>query len=342
MTCAIVGCGRIAARHITALDALPTHYTLICAVEPDAARRATMHVPCFSSLKELLAAHSPDIVIICSPSGSHADQIERAIRAGAHVVCEKPVAMSARRASALDALARAHGRLLVPCYQTRLLPSFMHLLNTLDRGALGPLHTVNMSLQWCRPQRYFDEEPWRGTLTGDGGVLINQASHMLDWMMAVVGYVGISQIFAWEQVLRRAIAAPDSVTMCWRGPGAQGTLSATVLAAPSNFEATLTVLGDLGSVQLGGPHGHHVIRWDVPDGHMSPLACEVFNASVDQHNARGHLPLYEALGAWLVGERLPLLESMRQGALDVARCVDAVRASTQLERPVRWPTELDS
>lgn len=339
MTCAIVGCGRIAERHIKALDALPAHYTLTCAVDPNPSRRAAMHVPCVSSLNALLKAHSPEIIIICSPSGSHADQIERALRSGAHVVCEKPLAMSALRAHALDARARDLSRLLVPCYQTRALPSFQHLLAALERDALGPLHTVNMTLQWCRPQHYFDEEPWRGTLTGDGGVLVNQASHLLDWMMAVVGHAGIEQVFAWEQVLRRDIAAPDSVTMCWRGPSAQGTLSASVLAAPANFEATLTVLGDRGSVQLGGPHGHHITRWDVPD---EPLDYDAINARTDAHKALGHLPLYESLVAWLSGERLDELEAMRQGALDVARCVDAVRASAQLERPVLWPMELDS
>lgn len=335
---ALVGCGRIAAKHLDALAALPECFSLCAVVEPEVERfQGDRGVGRFASLEVLLAHEVPELVVICSPSGEHAAQAERALLAGAHVLCEKPIGMSLPEVDALIDLAKKQDRLLIPCHQTRVLPSFVALLDAVSSGELGALHTVNMTLQWSRPQRYFDEESWRGSLQSDGGVLLNQASHLLDWMLSVIDAgAEMSEIFAWERVLRREVEAPDHVVMCWRGPRAQGTLQATVLAEPRNFEAALTVMGDAGTIQLGGMHGRLITRWEVPDAPRDADEIMRINELTSAHLLSGHKPLYEAVASWLSGERRERLEPFLRGARDVAQCVDLVRTSSMESRPMAW------
>ena len=336
----LVGFGRIGARHLACLEARPEAFSLIGVVEPCWPPQA--RVPAlarFESLKLAMARARPELVVIASPSGAHAAQARLALKAGAHVVCEKPLAMSAAEAEALLALARRHDRLLIPCHQTRLMPGFERLEAAVAGGALGRLHAVNLSVQWARPQRYFDQAPWRGLSEQGGGVLMNQASHLLDRMLALMPCEQLEQIVAWSRTLRREIKAPDSVAAICRWPGGMATVSANVLAEPANFEATLTALGSGGSAQLGGERGERITRWEVPSLALSSRELEAINRLAEEDADASRHRFYEALALWLGGEDTERLEALQRGAVQTLRFIERVEASSRANAPVSWHNE---
>jgi UDP-N-acetyl-2-amino-2-deoxyglucuronate dehydrogenase len=267
---AVVGCGRISKNHFMSVCAHESDLDLVgvCDTNPgrlDAAASA-YGAPGYGTLTELLAEAEPDVVILGTPSGLHARQAIEAAQAGCHVVTEKPMATrweDGRRM--VEVFDRAGLRLFV-IKQNRRNPTLQLLRRTVDKRRFGRIFLASVNVFWTRPQEYYDSEGWRGKWEFDGGALMNQASHYVDLLDWIVGPV--ESVQAYTGTLARNIEVEDTgvVGLRWRS-GALGSLNVTMLTYPKNLEGSITILGERGTVRIGGVAANEVLHWefDSPD-----------------------------------------------------------------------------
>ena len=251
---ALVGCGRISRNHFEAIKRIDG-LELVAVADSDLARAqavgAEQGVPAFGSLDEMLAAVPSDLVSICTPSGLHPQHGMIAARAGRHVLTEKPMAISLAAADELVQACDNAGVQLFVVKQNRLNPPIQLLRRAIDKGRFGRIYSANVTVRWTRPQEYYDAEPWRGTWEFDGGAIMNQASHYVDLMQWLVGPV--ESVMAKTATQARRIEAEDSgVALLKFRSGALGVIEVTVLTYPRNLEGSITILGEKGSVKIGG------------------------------------------------------------------------------------------
>ncbi len=301
---AIVGCGRIAQRHIDATrhHADDIQLVAVCDTDTQARERAATDTGAerYAELADLLARSDADVIALCTPSGLHPAEAIRCAEAGRHVVTEKPMATHWRDGKRMvTAFDRADRRLFV-VKQNRHNPTLQLLRRTLHKGRFGRLYLVQVNVFWTRPQSYYDSSPWRGTWEFDGGALMNQASHYVDLLDWLVGPV--KSVQAMTGTLARRIEVEDTAVMNleWRS-GALGTMAVTMLTYPENLEGSITLLGEKGTARLGGVAVNRFDHWELADADPDDDLVEQANYQTQSVYGQGHLPYYENVIATLKG-----------------------------------------
>jgi UDP-N-acetyl-2-amino-2-deoxyglucuronate dehydrogenase len=265
---AVVGCGRIAANHFDAIKKHSKQVELaaVCDNDRRALERAVASTGAkgFLDLSDLLANRAADLVALCTPSGLHPPQAIEAARAGCHVMTEKP--MATRWTDGLDMVRecdRAGVRLFV-VKQNRRNATLQLVKRAIDRKRFGRIYMVTINVFWSRPQSYYDSAKWRGTWEFDGGALMNQASHYVDLVDWLIGPV--ESVQAYVATLARNIQVEDTATVGvrWRS-GTLGSVNVTMLAYPRNLEGSITIIGESGTVKVGGLAVNQIQHWEFAD-----------------------------------------------------------------------------
>ncbi len=274
---AVVGCGRIAQSHFAALRQHAARAALVAVCDTHAGRLAaaieTTGAAGFASLDALLAQSDAEIVVLATPSGLHPRQAIQVAAAGRHVLSEKPMATKWEEGVAMVRACRDAGVKLFVVKQNRLNPTLQLVKRAVDAGRFGRLAMVAVNVFWTRPQAYYDAAPWRGRWDMDGGAFMNQASHYVDMVDWLVGPV--DNVHAYTATLARDIEAEDTGTMSLRlRSGALASVNVTMLTHNKNFEGSITLLGERGTVRVGGVAVNKIEHWefDVPhadDGHVA-------------------------------------------------------------------------
>lgn len=224
----------------------------------------SLGVPAFASLEEMLALPGIDAVSVCTPSGLHPEHGILAARAGKHVITEKPMAVKVEDGKRLVEAAEQAGVKLFVVKQNRLNAPIQLLKRAVDRGRFGRIYMGNVTVRWQRPQDYYDAESWRGTWKYDGGAFMNQASHYVDLIQWLLGPV--ESVVAHTATQARRIEAEDSGAAVLRFvSGAIGVIEVNVLTFPRNFEGSITVMGERGTVKIGGTAVNRVEHWEFAD-----------------------------------------------------------------------------
>lgn len=305
---ALVGCGRIAKSHIDALSkhAASCELVDVCDVDPEAARAAAeaTGATAHTSLTDMLAKTTADAVILTTPSGLHPSQTIQVARAGIHVVSEKP--MATRYADGLEmvrACDEAGVRLFV-VKQNRRNATLQLLKRAMEQRRFGRIYMVALNVFWTRPQDYYDAAKWRGTWEWDGGALMNQASHYVDLLDWLVG--PLESVQAYTATLERRIQAEDTaaVALRWRS-GALGSLNVTMLTYPRNLEGSITILGEKGTVRIGGVAVNEVQTWEFAEPHEDDAKVSEASYATTSVYGFGHPLYYENVIATLKGEAEP-------------------------------------
>jgi UDP-N-acetyl-2-amino-2-deoxyglucuronate dehydrogenase len=264
---ALAGCGRISRNHFDAIAKVEgLELVAVCDVVAERANEPALRfdVPSFESFGDMLALVPCDAVALCTPSGLHPKHGILAARAGKHVICEKPMAITLEDADALVRECDAAGVQLFVVKQNRLNPAIQLLKRAVDRGRFGRIYLANTTVRWTRPQEYYDQAPWRGTWALDGGAIMNQASHYVDLIQWLVGPV--ESVMAKTATLARKIEAEDTgVAVLKFRSGALGVIEVTMLTYPRNLEGSITILGEKGSVKVGGTAVNRVEHWTFSD-----------------------------------------------------------------------------
>lgn len=355
---AIVGCGRISRNHI---KAIALHYrraelVALCDTEQerlDAAQELVdeavkenpeaVYTPLqFVGYDNLLAAVKSnnldvDLVVLTTPSGLHPAQAVAAAGVGVHVCTEKPMATCWEDGVEMVKACDDAGVRLFVVKQNRFNSTLQLVKKQVQAGRFGQLAMVAVNVFWQRPQSYYDQDSWRGTWALDGGALMNQASHYIDLLDWLVGPV--ESLSASIATLGRKIEAEDTAAMQlrWKN-GALGTMAVTMLTYPKNLEGSITILGETGTVKIGGPAVNQIEHWSFADESSDDALVEQASYETTSVYGFGHPPYYANMLDALQGKAEALCDG-QQGLLSLELLSAAYRSAKQ-GKVVHLPLDL--
>lgn len=301
---ALVGCGRIANNHFDAFAAHASECEVVavCDTDPAALARAEARTSAkgFASLDALLAGSDADVVVLATPSGLHAKQAVQCAAAGRHVVTEKPMATRWQDGKEMVAACDQANVHLFVVKQNRRNATVQAVRRAVEGGRFGRIYMVSVNVFWTRPQEYYDSAAWRGTWEFDGGAFMNQASHYVDLLDWLIGPV--ESVQAYTATLARNIEVEDSGVLAirWRN-GALGTMAVTMLTHPKNFEGSITILGEHGTVRLGGVAVNRIDHWEFADSHPDDARIADASYATTSVYGHGHKGYYENVFSTLRG-----------------------------------------
>lgn len=291
---AVVGCGRISRNHFGSIEKHADHFELvaICDIDPVVlAKHAEQYkVTGYRDFEEMLDKEELDLVALCTPSGIHPIQAVLAAKHKVHVMTEKPMATrwsdGVRMVKACD---EAGVRLFV-VKQNRRNTTLQLLKRAVSEKRFGKIHLVHLNVFWTRPQSYYDQgNGWRGTWEFDGGAFMNQASHYVDLLDWLIGPVEKVQAM---MSTTRDIEVEDTgvLNVKWRN-GALGSMSVTMLTYPQNLEGSITILGEKGTVRVGGVAVNDIQLWQFDEHKDYDHQIQEANYETTSVYGFGH-PLY--------------------------------------------------
>ena len=293
---ALVGCGRISANHIEAIarHAKTAELTDVCDVDPAALSAAVAKTGArgHATFSSLVATSKADCVVLATPSGLHPAQAMEAARARFDVMTEKPMATRWTDGLAMVRACDEAGVRLFVVKQNRRNRTLQLLKKAVTDGRFGRIYMVGVNVFWTRPQQYYDSAAWRGTWEFDGGAFMNQASHYVDLLDWIVGPV--ESVMAYTGTLARDIEVEDTgvAALRWRN-GAMGSINVTMLTYPKNLEGSITVLGERGTVRIGGVAVNEIKHWEFD--RAEPIDAQIQAASYETTSVYGFgHPLYYA------------------------------------------------
>lgn len=244
------------------------------------------------------------MVSVCTPSGLHASQACCIAGASRPVITEKSMATNWRDVLKMVVACDQAGVRLFVVKQNRMNPTMQILKRALEKKRFGRIYLVNVNVLWSRPQSYYDQAKWSGTWELDGGALMNQASHYIDFLDWLFGQIEAVQ--AMTATLERNIEAEDTdvLNIKWCS-GALGSVNVTMLTYPKNFEGSITIVGEKGMVRIGGVAVNEIQHWEFQD--RLPEDDDIQNASYKTSSVYGfgHPRYYENVIKVLRGETKP-------------------------------------
>jgi predicted dehydrogenase len=335
---ALVGCGRIAKRHSELLgneQIRNARLVAVCDVKPERAEAIgeQFRVPYYTDMHRMMQSEKVDVVVILTESGRHAEHTVALAQYGAHIVVEKPMALTLSDADRMITACDRAGIKLFVVKQNRFNVPVVKLREALDAGRFGKLVLGTVRVRWCRTQEYYDQDPWRGTWAQDGGVLTNQASHhvdMLEWMMGEV-----ESVFATSSTALVDIETEDTavVTLRFRN-GALGVIEATTAARPKDLEGSISILGERGSVEIAGFAVNKMRTWNFVDHHPGDEdVMEKYSVNPPNVYGFGHQAYYEHVVDCVRHDRRHLVDGLEgRKSLEL---ITAIYESIETERPVQ-------
>ena len=302
---AVVGCGRISGKHFDALQQHSDVAELVAVCDSDSttlnAAVQRTGAAGFRSLNDLLRESDADVVVLATPSGLHAEQGIAVAEAGRHVVTEKPMATRWKDAKRLVQVCDQAGVQLFVVKQNRRNATLQLLKRAVEKKRFGRIYMVNLNVFWNRPQEYYDSAKWRGTWEFDGGAFMNQASHYVDLLDWLIGPV--ESVHAFTATLARDIQVEDTgvATIKWRS-GALGSMNVTMLTYPQNLEGSITIIGEKGTVRLGGVAVNEVQHWSFAEPDEDDEKVHSASYTTTSVYGFGHPLYYENVIQTLRGE----------------------------------------
>jgi UDP-N-acetyl-2-amino-2-deoxyglucuronate dehydrogenase len=300
---AVIGCGRVAGHHIRSIaQVVGGRIVAVCdlAVEKAQVYAKQYNVAAFSSYHEMLQnVPEIDVVAIATPSGMHFEHaMDVMTRYKKHILVEKPTFMHPHQLNTAYDFAEKNGLKIFPVFQNRHNKAVQRVKDSIDKGELGDIRIMAVRVRWCRPQRYYDLAPWRGTFSHDGGALSNQGIHHIDLLRYFGGEV--DQLNAVLRTLGANIEVEDTAVATLKYPGgAVGVVEVTTAARPDDFEASLSIVGANGLAQLGG-WAVNELQVFTPD----PSACAEFSEKIPDAYGFGHQQVYRDLVDDMQGRKL--------------------------------------
>lgn len=336
----LIGCGRIAPRHLQSISELPQAKLIAVAdISESRAQRSAREslVDAYTDYRRMLDRDDIDIVNICTPSGLHAEMAVTAMRAGKHVIVEKPIALSLEDAHRMIATAQETHRRLCVVLQNRYNAPMQDLHSAIAGGKLGRLLLGNATVRWYRPQEYY-EDGWHGTWHMDGGALMNQSIHHIDALQWIMGEP--SSVFAYTATLAHQMEAEDTgVAVVQFKNGAVGVIEGSTITYPENLEGSVAVFGERGSLKVGGTALNRKVFWKIA-GELEHEKELLTREQMDPPSVYGtsHRAVIADMIAAVVDDREPKtngLEARKSVAL-----VLAIYESARIGQPIKLSDEI--
>ena len=252
----------------------------------------SFNIPFFKNYRTMLESiPTIDVIAVITPSGMHFEQSKEMITTfKKSIVIEKPTVLKPSELTELHRLAEKENVKIFPVFQNRFNKAVQRVKKGLENGELGEIRLISVRVRWCRPQRYYDLSPWRGTYAMDGGCMTNQGIHHIDLLRYFGGEV--SEVNVKTQTMGSEIEVEDiAVGSLLFSSKALGSLEITTAARPKDFEASISIIGSNGLAQIGGIAVNELQIY-TPDENECSKNSEDFSDCV---YGNGHNVLYEDL-----------------------------------------------
>lgn len=253
---AVVGCGKIGARHAEKLRAVEgAELVAVCDIIPERVEViAKKHnVKAYAAIEEMLEETDADYINIVTPSGLHAKHAIQALEAGKNVLVEKPMALNEADARRMVDIAKKNSRSLFSVKQNRYNPPVKFVGDLARSGKLGKPLMAAVNVYWNRTNDYYRSEPWRGTRQFEKSTIYSQASHFADLLLMFMGKP--KRIFSLMENKTHQIEIDDTaiVAVDFKN-GAFGSLNYTMSTAKQNVEGSIALFYEKGSIKIGGEY----------------------------------------------------------------------------------------
>ena len=262
----LLGCGRIAKRHSELLgNNLIENASLaaVCDIDITLAKNIgdKFNIPFYTDHHQMMTEIKPDVVVILTSSGLHSKHTIELASYKAHIIVEKPMALSLDDADEMIRVCKKNNVNLYVVKQNRFNLPIIKLKGAIEQGRFGKLVLGTVRVRWCRDQSYYDQACWRGTWAQDGGVLTNQAIHHVDMLLWMMGEVEL--VFGLGATQLVDIEAEDTGIANLRFKnGALGVIEATTATRPKDIEGSISIMGEFGYVEVGGFAMNQIKHWE--------------------------------------------------------------------------------
>ncbi|MCR2804339.1 Gfo/Idh/MocA family protein [Paenibacillus soyae] len=333
---AIIGCGKIAEKHVNALAELGGEAVLAALFDLDEERLERFADRCkprfpevqtYGSIDALLNQSDAELIVIATSSDSHAELAMKALRAGKHVLVEKPLALSMKEARDAAEEAERRGLVLAVSFQARYMPQMRAMKEAVEQGRFGSIGHGVVTMRWSRGLPYYKESPWRESWEKGGGLFMNQCIHYIDLLQWMLGPV--RSVYAQAAVVGQEIGVENTGAVVLRfQSGAIGLIEATTLAYPSSLGTSIALFGEKGSAAMEGAMLNELKLWqfeDGADGAWPPPRIEGIS----------HAPLYRDLAGAIRSGAIPLVTAA--DSLSALEIVLAIYRSISSGKAVELP-----
>ncbi|HNV93347.1 MAG TPA: Gfo/Idh/MocA family oxidoreductase [Candidatus Cloacimonas sp.] len=334
----IIGCGRISKNHFDAVSQIQeAEFVAACDVIDSRLQTVSDNYgikKLYTNYKEMMEKENLDLVSICTPSGLHPQIGIDAANHRINVLTEKPMATNIEAADALIRACDANNVKLFVVKQNRLNSTMQLLKRAIDKGRFGRIYLAESNVFWQRPQAYYDAEKWRGTWEFDGGAFMNQASHYVDALYWLLG--NVDNVMAYTATMARRIEAEDTgcAILHFRN-GIIATLNVTMLTFPKNFEGSITIIGEKGTVKIGGVAVNKIEKWEFEDYDDDDRIAQDANYQPPNVYGFGHNPYYRNVIDVLLGKDVPSTDG-RDGRKSV-EIIQAIYRSAKTGKRISLP-----
>ncbi|MFD1628994.1 Gfo/Idh/MocA family protein [Pseudopedobacter beijingensis] len=279
---AIVGVGNIGRKYAKIIGALP-NARLLAGVDTDFDQRKNLGalLPFFTSIDDFIASKIPaNVVCICTPNGLHPEHTIKCLKAGYHVVCEKPIALTTHEVQLMIEAEKQSGKHVFAVMQNRYSPVSMWLKTLLDQNKIGDLLYVQVNCFWNRNAQYYQDSPWRATNQLGGGPLYTQFSHFIDLLIWLTGNPenirGTS--FSLNPAIKTDFDDSGNISFDLKN-GGKGSFNYTTAAWDTNIESSITIIGSKGNVKVGGQYMERLEYINLESKIDLPVFQDISNAN---------------------------------------------------------------
>ena len=313
---ALVGCGRISRRHSELLgnnNIANARLAAVCDIVSEKARfiGENFKVPYYTDMHEMLQKENIDVIVILTPSGNHAEHVLELAPYKKDIMVEKPMALTLEDADAMIRICDENGVKLFVIKQNRFNVPVVKLREAVEKKRFGKLVLGTVRVRWCRTQEYYDQDAWRGTWAYDGGVLTNQASHhidLLEWMMG-----DVESVFAKSTTALVNIETEDTAIAILKfRNGSLGIVEATTAVRPVDLEGSISILGEKGSVVIGGFAVNQMQVWNFVEKEKDDEeVLKKYSVNPPNVYGYGHHEYYEHVVDCILNQKMALVDGIQ-------------------------------
>ena len=333
---ALIGCGRIAYKHFELLannQIANAELVAICDTEITKAEAlAKNQIAFYSDYHQLAQNEDVDLFVILTESGNHAGISLQLAPYKKHLMVEKPMALTINDAEAMIEATQKNNIKLFVVKQNRFNIPVVKLREALKQGRFGKIFMGTIRVRWCRPQAYYDRDSWRGTWAKDGGVIANQASHHVDLLQWCMGEV--ESVFAKGVQALADIETEDTMVVLLKfKSGALGVIEATTATRPKDIEGSISILGEKGTVEIGGFAVNELKTWNFTDKlEEEKEFMKKYSVNPPNVYGYGHKAYYESVMESILKDETPLVDGIE--GLRSLRLIQAIYESAETKREI--------
>jgi UDP-N-acetyl-2-amino-2-deoxyglucuronate dehydrogenase len=340
----IIGCGRVALHYAQLIKKKKIKYNKISCLSDIVISKAknlskTIGGRVYKDYIKMISENKIDVALVLTPSGSHYQICKKLLEHNINVVCEKPLTMTPSKSLELYKIAKKKKIMCGVVFQNRFNPAIRILKDAVDKNKFGKIVKVSVSLLWCRFQRYYNDG-WHGTWKNDGGVINQQAIHHIDVMRWIFGPIKkVSSIMT--KRLNKLQAEDTTSAIVEFKNGSLGNIEATTSARPRDYQASLTVIGEKGTVIIGGVALNQIKVWEFKNQNNNKKIIKKFSQNVPNGYGLSHITYLNKVFKLLLDKKIEAPINGYEAYL-TSRLIHSLYRSFELKKWVNLSSNLKS